>query len=223
VKGYLQRMAASAINPVQAIRPVLTPVSADPPTDVQSIPGTWPESVTEIPPEPEVSRRPPNFNPEPTRRTPDVAAARPEIPMDQTIPAAPRVIVRQQELPNRGQFEPLVRAHPTPAVSGPLRQTATAREAANLDPQIELERGPETTQQTEIQTETQFRVDTRPLAPALAQRRERRELPARSQTDDIQIHIGRIEVTAVPSPAPPAIRKSARKSLTLDEYLRRSR
>ncbi len=43
----------------------------------------------------------------------------------------------------------------------------------------------------------------------------------RQEADEIQIHIGRIEVTAVPPPAPPPVRAPARKSISLDEYLKR--
>jgi hypothetical protein len=43
-----------------------------------------------------------------------------------------------------------------------------------------------------------------------------------SQTDEIQIHIGRIEVIAVPPPAPRAVPAPARKALSLDEYLGRN-
>ena len=42
------------------------------------------------------------------------------------------------------------------------------------------------------------------------------------RTEDIQIHIGRVEVIAMPPPAPREPRPPARKSQTLDEYLRRS-
>jgi hypothetical protein len=41
------------------------------------------------------------------------------------------------------------------------------------------------------------------------------------EADEIQIHIGRIEVTAVPPPAPAPVRAPARKSISLDEYLKR--
>jgi hypothetical protein len=50
--------------------------------------------------------------------------------------------------------------------------------------------------------------------------------PARrsAQSDDIQIHIGRIEVTAVAQPTPRPAAAPARKAMSLDEYLgRRSR
>jgi hypothetical protein len=45
-----------------------------------------------------------------------------------------------------------------------------------------------------------------------------------AQSDDIQIHIGRIEVTAVAQPAPRPAATPVRKAMSLDEYLgRRSR
>ena len=51
----------------------------------------------------------------------------------------------------------------------------------------------------------------------------RRVPQAEREANDIQIHIGRIEVTAVPPPpARPAV-QPVRKSLRLDEYLRRGR
>jgi hypothetical protein len=57
------------------------------------------------------------------------------------------------------------------------------------------------------------RLAAAPIAPT------RRAAPTQAQ--DIQIHIGRIEVVAVPPPAPRMAPPPARKGLTLDEYLSR--
>jgi hypothetical protein len=46
--------------------------------------------------------------------------------------------------------------------------------------------------------------------------------PLESGSDDIQIHIGRIEVTAVQPPAPRPAPAPTRKAMSLDEYLRGS-
>jgi hypothetical protein len=60
-------------------------------------------------------------------------------------------------------------------------------------------------------------------------RKTGQELPKRSEVatrepDEIQIHIGRIEVVAVPQQqAARAPAKSTRKSVSLDEYLKRGR
>lgn len=43
----------------------------------------------------------------------------------------------------------------------------------------------------------------------------------RTEPDEIQIHIGRIEVTAVPQTLPSAPARAARKAPSLEEYLRR--
>jgi hypothetical protein len=50
--------------------------------------------------------------------------------------------------------------------------------------------------------------------------RQRHGAQAAQQPDDIQIHIGRIEVLAVPPPAPRA-RQAPDRSLSLDAYLSR--
>lgn len=49
----------------------------------------------------------------------------------------------------------------------------------------------------------------------------RRAAAERSEPDEIHIHIGRIEVAAVAPPAPRVAAPAPRKSLNLDEYLRR--
>ena len=51
----------------------------------------------------------------------------------------------------------------------------------------------------------------------------RRAAASKSEPDEIQIHIGRIEVTAVPQTAPRPAAMPASKSINLDEYLKRGR
>jgi hypothetical protein len=46
-------------------------------------------------------------------------------------------------------------------------------------------------------------------------------IPRGGAGDEIQIHIGRIEVTAMPPAAPRPVAAPVRKTQTLDEYLRR--
>jgi hypothetical protein len=58
-----------------------------------------------------------------------------------------------------------------------------------------------------------------PDRPPVAARRPRDRSP---ETDDVQIHIGRIEVTAIQPAAPrPPRAEPARRALSLDEYLKR--
>jgi hypothetical protein len=49
----------------------------------------------------------------------------------------------------------------------------------------------------------------------------RRAQPAQREADEIHIHIGRIEVAAIAQPSPRPAAAAARRSLNLDEYLRR--
>jgi hypothetical protein len=64
-----------------------------------------------------------------------------------------------------------------------------------------------------------------PLTPAAARtstsEAARRAQPAQREADEIHIHIGRIEVAAITQPSPRPAAAAARRSLNLDEYLRR--
>ena len=55
-----------------------------------------------------------------------------------------------------------------------------------------------------------------------AARNDRGQRMSQPQADEIQIHIGRVEVIAMHPPAPRAVPAPVRKSQSLDEYLRGS-
>jgi hypothetical protein len=60
------------------------------------------------------------------------------------------------------------------------------------------------------------------LQPLDSPSNPRRFQPAQREPDEIHIHIGRIEVAAIAEPAPRPAAAQARRSVNLDEYLRRS-
>jgi hypothetical protein len=61
----------------------------------------------------------------------------------------------------------------------------------------------------------------RPLTIAQSQHMADAPTRSRSEPEEIQIHIGRIEVSAMPPAPAPAAVKTPRKSSSLDDYLRR--
>jgi hypothetical protein len=60
-----------------------------------------------------------------------------------------------------------------------------------------------------------------PAARSSRSETARRLQPAQGEADEIHIHIGRVEVAAIAQPAPRPAAAAARRSLNLDEYLRR--
>jgi len=68
-----------------------------------------------------------------------------------------------------------------------------------------------------------FRRESNAFASGAREKRDLsgRPVPTEREPDEIQIHIGRIEVTAVPAQVAPAAVKPARKGPSLDEYLKR--
>jgi hypothetical protein len=116
---------------------------------------------------------------------------------------------------------------PAPNELGPLQTVESAQQA-----EIPVEGGesytpllPPSTQTPDAEGElfhpSQTVVSAAPKKESFAV--PRRAAASKSEPDEIQIHIGRIEVTAVPQTAPRPAAVPASKSINLDEYLKRGR
>ncbi len=106
--------------------------------------------------------------------------------------------VERPEAAHQGRYQPLV-PHSVSRIDHPM---VFAERVSRLTPEIRKD----------------FRKDGR--------KEEKSDLSHRSgsperESDEIQIHIGRIEVTAMTQPAPRPLAAPVRKSPSLDEYLKR--
>jgi len=140
--------------------------------------------------------------------------------------------------PGRPQEDTFVsanqRAAPTARFPESLHAEAAARPrvASPLFPSRGIEEQPMPAAELRESKRSHARAEARPASlPAALPTGRRRErptplagyAPAPHAPDEIQIHIGRIEVTAAPPPAAPPIRRPPRKTPSLDEYLKNSR
>jgi len=105
-------------------------------------------------------------------------------------------------------------ARPAPSRSQPFAPSATRRDPARETPVIPP-RPAASLRDIEPPVASSPATLRRPAAD------ERRTAARPRSSDDIHIHIGRVEVTAVPPPAPRPPAAPARKTMTLDEYLGR--
>ncbi len=149
-------------------------------------------------------------------------------------PLAPTIVSAAQNLGTVAEASAGVRPVPpsaqsgasaaAPATSAPTPWNFTPLVAASVSASTAIS-GP--AGNNGPQSRLSSRRDTPPSVPTTPSRRSIAPAvkPQRNQaasSDDIQIHIGRIEVIAVPPPAPRPVPAPARKSLSLDEYLQGS-
>jgi len=227
VKEYLQRLASSARSGETMIHPVVGSLYSG--SKYESAPRPFEEEqVTWISPEPrtqsaqlrEVPIHESNVKPEP-----DFAAAKPKA-----------AAVTQSEVE-----EPGVEAASVSGEAGPATEPPGPR--AKQEP-VEA-REPHLMPAKEAQPKEIYRplivksVVEKPGSQGIMSRgsqpvragkaaRPKPQDPAGTgerehERDEIQVHIGRIEVTAATQPPAPRPAKPVRKALNLDEYLRRGR
>jgi hypothetical protein len=225
MSGYLQRLVQGAVNSggsagTRSIRPVLGSIYSAPP--LSSFPAAFPEDIPKL--EAVKEKEPEAFEQrsEASERshqdahlvrledsakesTPHISA----VPPSEIHPVQAPAVQTQAPNPERAHdnrdsrqstpisqpaasFQPLVTANY-------MRTAAEAVSTKSFDTFISARKG----------------KNTQDLSNRLE--------PAAKEADEVQIHIGRIEVTAAPPPqaARPA-QKSLRKSINLEEFLKRS-
>ena len=209
MSGYLQRLVQTAAQPVQAVHPLAGSIFA-PNHENQSSGRESEESVIADPPKTPVDA---------TSRHQDWPEQKPR--RDTTPPLPYRYIA------------PIRTATPFPTEDtsnvSHSRQEQFVQSPRAAVPMEDAEQPP-----TPVFPKTEFHplmpTEARPVEPQAAhppfqqEARPARDsrLPAGSarESDDIQIHIGRIEVTAVHPPAPRTA-KTPDRGLSLDSYLNR--
>ena len=230
MSGYLQRLARNAITPARSIHPAVGSIFS-PPKDSMPAPLMEFEEIETV-----------------RNRAESVAQVPPAVP-PRTVhaPASPESEARQGE-PGRKEREPRPEAfrpiaplpRPSTTVVGTPRQTLPPSKELGSLPSLEAAQQagipvddgdsytpllPPSTQTSDAGTElfnpSQTNVSAAPKKESFAA--PRRAAASSAEPDEIQIHIGRIEVTAVPQAAPRPAAVPASKSINLDEYLRRGR
>ena len=257
MKGFLQRLAASAIRTAPRTHPLVEPMYAAPLAAEQAAP-----SLHFEPASPRLrTSEPPTAGPYEGREPHDSVFRHPSNP-----------IANEDAGTSRDFFEPLMRpANGTPIVrSTPVeRKLSSVEGSAGFRLQTPLPISPEPSgaddrseirsrgleylpnvverllradasnalesasshQQTEAHgmqaQQPRKEPELRTIAAQVNARRQQQapvsqpSRPAPAQPEEIQIHIGRIEVLAVPQAAPRPAAAPVRKGLSLDDYLSR--
>ncbi len=206
MSGYLQRLVRSVIQPAETIHPVVGSVyspakrvehreAASLTEDIpnqSSTPGSLPARSAD-----QASDSP--SPPAPLTMPITVVSEEPAAPPPRPAPAEPEILVISERQPKSSTVAKEEKEEAElQRVYRPAMTEALVRSARPATPSLKAN----------------------PLLPASGG--VKRDLPAKREADEIKIHIGRIEVTAVQQPtARPVPLRSARKGQSLDEYLKR--
>ena len=246
--GYLQRLVTTAVQGKVGVRPIVRPPRIGPGAEESA----WTEFADEAEPhlgEGPVPAEGParGQGPASGEATPAPAATPvsdgPAPGNDRPPPAAGHVRDRTAAEPSPvpeimtllfGETPAADPATPVPAArTGSVARPTVARRSRS-GPPADHSSGPARERNTPADpTRSGFQpVTSRPgpaALPPFRQEPQRLAGPARSRRaeradrDDVEIHIGRIEVTAVSPPPAAPVAKAARKSINLSEYLRNGR
>jgi len=250
MSGYLQRLAANARRPGASIHPVVGSRFAAPEfgTPLETFPGEEVEVVVSrrqsepvATPLPEKSRSPgPPLMPIPPLIPPLISLS--AIPQQDSESRLvddagdlPRPLVERREERVRPAAAS-VRTYGVPDPTEGLLDSSRENETTNLaEPRpaavrerheiLKYSYRPLVAEDLHPATDPGMLSTTTPAASPAGKTRQadssRRIAPPVREPDQIEIHIGRIEVTAVPQLPTPPVAPAPRKSLNLDEYLKR--
>jgi hypothetical protein len=209
MNGYLQRLVQTAAQPAQAVHPLAGSVFApnhenqsSGPESEESVvadrPKTPSDAISQHQDMPEQDPRRDDTPPRPYRHMAPIRSATPFPPEDASDVSQSR---REQFVQSPRPAVPVeenTEQPPKPLFHQTEFHPLMPREAIPVEPQV---------------AHPPFQPETRPARDS--------RVPAglARESDDIQIHIGRIEVTAVP-PAPRTA-KTPDRGLSLDSYLNR--
>ena len=239
--GYLQRLVTTAVQGQVGVHPIVRPWRIE--AGVQE--RAWPGFAAEVEPPPGQDtvagqEAAPGEGTAATVTTPVIDRAAPG--HDRPRPAADHIHDRMAaEAPAATEtMSPLFAPIPSadPAARVPIGIGGLARPSASYrsrpGPSADRPTGPARERPTPVDPTRAgpWPVTARPgpaVRPAYRPEPNRRAGPATSggtgeaDRGDVEIHIGRIEVTAVSPPPPAPAAKAARKSINLSEYLRNGR
>jgi hypothetical protein len=217
MSGYLKRLVSSAMRPSAGVHPVVAPLYATPEFAISNqdqepaVPGTPAQKITQAQAEFEPSGRQGNL----------------EASLQNFVPVATTRMDRATEDSSQQHTtQRAAQAHEEYRRKHEITREAPAVESGEI---ASCQSGyrrllPEVSSAVSL-PQSDFRTELSPIA--VPQSRRERADKSRSarrekrEPDEIQITIGRIEVTAVPEPPSQAL-KSARKQLSLDDYLQRA-
>jgi hypothetical protein len=240
VTGYLRRLAAGAAGSGRTIRPVLPPLYSNLLTDIGGEP---PELAVGEPPS-TVPRADPQIRPEraPPARWPESEIAQMVPPSASLRAAMPRMLdeagraLRSPADPAASGVQPPGDARLDGVRAAPFASTLVGVNRQLPEAPLPSDDRPEDTQSEPVFApllvapapvdEAADRLAAARLHPAPTAWGVRHPGMAyasahTAEPNDIAIHIGRIEVTAVPSAPPRPSSKPPRRAPSLDEYLKR--
>jgi hypothetical protein len=221
MKGYLQRMAASAVRPQSGIHPLVGSIYAgafaDATRDAAARSGLHEEERWTTSPQPVGEERDPRVEPD---ASPLLQSARSEVAQRGSEAPANAVARREGRIDAQGApFRPLLAAAESESAESSGDNAANRERQVRSVAAFEREDSePESSFGALLPRESPMAISGVRHAKAEA---FQHSAPAEREPDRVEIHIGRIEVTAVPQEAPRPAPTRPRKSLDLGEYLKR--